>query len=76
MSLAWTVEFTPGAERDLKQLDKPVQRRITAFLRERVAQTDDPRAIGEALKGELAGLWRYRSGSTEFYAKSRITGLS
>jgi mRNA interferase RelE/StbE len=60
--LAWTVEFTPGAERDLKQLDKPVQHRITRFLHERVAAADDPRAVGEALRGELAGLWRYRVG--------------
>lgn len=60
--MAWTVEFTPGAERDLKQLDPPVQKRIVAFLHERVAEADDPRAIGEALRGELAGLWRYRAG--------------
>ena len=60
--MAWTVEFTPGAERDLKQLDKPIQKRITAFLHERVAAADDPRAIGEALRGDLAGLWRYRTG--------------
>jgi mRNA interferase RelE/StbE len=60
--LAWRVEFTPGAERDLNQLDKPVQRRITRFLHDRVATADDPRAIGEALRGELAGLWRYRAG--------------
>jgi mRNA interferase RelE/StbE len=60
--LAWTVEFTPGAERDLKQLDRPVQKRISGFLRERVATSDDPRALGEALRGELAGLWRYRVG--------------
>jgi mRNA-degrading endonuclease RelE of RelBE toxin-antitoxin system len=41
--LAWTVEFTPGAERDLKQLDKPIQKRISKFLGERIV--DDPRAI-------------------------------
>jgi mRNA interferase RelE/StbE len=60
--LAWTVEFTPGAERDFKQLDKPVQKRISQFLHERVAAAEDPRAVGEALKGDLAGLWRYRVG--------------
>jgi len=56
--LAWTVEFTPGAERDLKQLDRPVQQRIIRFMRERVASAEDPRAIGEVLRGQLAGLWR------------------
>ena len=58
--MAWTVEFTPGAERDFKQLDKPIQKRISKFLGERII--DDPRAVGEALKGGLAGLWRYRTG--------------
>jgi mRNA interferase RelE/StbE len=32
------------------------------FLAERVAGSEDPRRIGEALKGEPAGLWRYRVG--------------
>lgn len=60
--MAWTVEFTPGAERDLQQLDKQIQKRITRFLDERVASVEDPRAVGEALRGDLAGLWRYRVG--------------
>jgi len=33
------------------------------FLRERVSRLDDPRTIGEPLKGSrFAGLWRYRAG--------------
>jgi hypothetical protein len=35
----------------MAKLDKQAVRRITAFLRERVAAPDDPRGIGEALKG-------------------------
>ncbi|WP_335671955.1 type II toxin-antitoxin system RelE family toxin [Burkholderia sp. PAMC 26561] len=35
--------------------------RIVAFLRDRVSVIDDPRAIGEALKGsELGEFWKYR----------------
>ncbi len=38
-------------------------RRIVAFLRERVAALDDPRSIGEALKGSRLGkFWKYRVG--------------
>jgi mRNA interferase RelE/StbE len=45
----------------LAKLDKPVARRITAFLRERVAPLEDPRSIGEALKGSKLGeFWKYR----------------
>ncbi|MEY2340555.1 type II toxin-antitoxin system RelE/ParE family toxin [Acidithiobacillus sp. IBUN Pt1247-S3] len=42
-------------------MDKTVAKRITAFLRERVALLDDPRSIGEALKGsKLGDFWKYR----------------
>jgi mRNA interferase RelE/StbE len=44
-------------------MDRPVALRITKFLRERVAHLEDPRSIGEALKGsQLGGLWKYRVG--------------
>jgi mRNA interferase RelE/StbE len=61
--LAWRVDLSEGAIKTLAQLDKPVARRITTFLRERVASADDPRSIGEALKGSrLGNLWKYRVG--------------
>jgi mRNA interferase RelE/StbE len=61
--LAWRVELDDGARRDLEKLDKPIALRITRFLRERVGQLDDPRSIGDALKGSRLGdFWRYRFG--------------
>jgi mRNA interferase RelE/StbE len=68
--LAWTIEFDPAAIKELKKLDKPVARRITAFLHERVAQSQDPRSIGQALAGEnLGGYWKYRVGDWRIIAK-------
>ena len=62
--MAWSVEFDAGARNDLEKLDKPVARRITRFLRERVANRDDPRSVGEALKGSRLGdFWKYRVGN-------------
>jgi len=60
--LAWTVKFSDDAKRDLQKLDKPLQKRITSFLSSRMQNTDNPRATGKALQGELAGYWRYRVG--------------
>jgi mRNA interferase RelE/StbE len=61
--LAWRIEFSSAAKKDLTALDRQIARRITAFLRERVAGLDDPRAIGEALKGSrLGAFWKYRVG--------------
>jgi mRNA interferase RelE/StbE len=61
--LAYEIEFDPEAVKDLKKLDRPVQQRIVAFLRERVATLDNPRLIGEALAGaRLGNYWKYRVG--------------
>jgi mRNA interferase RelE/StbE len=60
--MAWKVEISPTALKQLNKLDKPVSRRILNFLRERVEKLDDPRTIGGRLQGTLSGLWKYRVG--------------
>jgi mRNA interferase RelE/StbE len=60
--MAWNVEVSPRAQRQLDELDKPVARRISRFLYERIGKLDDPRQIGERLQGTLSELWRYRVG--------------
>ena len=61
--MAWWVEFDPAAARELGKLDPQVARRILTFLHDRVATLDDPRSIGEALKGSRLGeFWKYRVG--------------
>ena len=61
--LAWQIEFDPDALKELKKLDRPVQIRLVAFLRDRLAPLDDPRSIGEALSGARLGSdWKYRVG--------------
>lgn len=61
--MGYRIEFDPRAEKELEKLDPEVARRILHFLRERVAVLDDPRSIGEALRGlELGRFWKYRVG--------------
>jgi mRNA interferase RelE/StbE len=61
--LAWQVELTEGAKKDLARLDKPIAKRITEFLRNRVSPLENPRSLGHALTGsELGEFWRYRIG--------------
>jgi mRNA interferase RelE/StbE len=61
--LAWRIEFDPRALRELEAQDRQVQRRLLAFLRDRVSPLDDPRTLGEALRGpELGRFWKYRVG--------------
>ena len=61
--MAWKVELDRVAERELDKIDPQAARRILAFLFERVAKLDDPRSLGEALKGSKLGMfWKYRVG--------------
>ena len=67
--MAWQIEFDDASKKDLAKLDKQIARRITEFLRERVAVLDDPRSIGEALKGsKLGAFWKYRVGDYRIVA--------
>lgn len=62
--MASRIEFHPKAEKELSKLDRDVARRILRFLRERVAPLEDPRSLGEPLKGpELGHFWKYRVGN-------------
>lgn len=61
--MAWRIEVDPAAAKELGKIDAQAARRIVKFLRERVALLDDPRSIGEALKGSALGdFWKYRVG--------------
>jgi mRNA interferase RelE/StbE len=60
--MAWKVEVSPTALKQLGKLDKPVVQRILKFLRERVERLDDPRQIGARLQGTLSEFWKYRVG--------------
>ena len=69
--MAWTIEIDPAAAKELNKLDTVTVRRILKFLHERVARLDDPRSIGEALKGSKLGeFWKYRVG--DYRVISRI----
>ena len=61
--MPWKIKFTPEAAKTLARLGGAAEKQILKFMRQRVSCLDDPRSIGEPLKGSrFAGLWRYRSG--------------
>jgi mRNA interferase RelE/StbE len=61
--MAWTVELDPAVEKELSKVDPQQAKRILRFLFERISHLEDPRSIGEALKGSrLNTLWKYRVG--------------
>lgn len=60
--MAWAIDYTQTAEKQLKKLDKPTARRIVDYMDQRVAKQEDARTLGKALSGPLGALWRYRIG--------------
>jgi mRNA interferase RelE/StbE len=58
--LAWTIEYHEAAIKDLKKLDRQVQREILNFMEKRIGQAEGPRSFGKPLRHSKFGLWRYR----------------
>jgi mRNA interferase RelE/StbE len=58
--LIWNVEWDDHARKELRKLDKKLQKDILRYLRERIATRDDPRRFGKPLLYNKHGLWRYR----------------
>jgi mRNA interferase RelE/StbE len=68
--MAYNVELSESADRELGKLDAQQAKRILKFLHERVARLDDPRSIGEALHGSRLGeFWKYRVGDYRLICK-------
>ncbi len=60
--MAWTVEYSDTALKQLCRIDRQQARRILDFMTTRVAEQDSPRALGQPLQGSLRTYWRYRVG--------------
>ena len=58
--MAWQIEITRTAEKQIKKLDPASQQSIVRFLRDRLKPAADPRQWGKPLHGDKRGLWRYR----------------
>jgi mRNA interferase RelE/StbE len=60
--LAWTIEYSAKAVKELKKIDKKAASTIIDYLND-IAQQEDPRSKGKALKGDKRQFWRYRVGN-------------
>lgn len=66
--MAWRIELTDEAVKQLKKIGHADARRIRDYLRERIQPLEDPRQLGKPLSGRLGELWRYRVGSYRIVA--------
>ena len=62
-SLAWIINYTESAVRQLKKIDKQIALRILNYMDLRIAPLEDPRSAGKNLVGaKMGSYWRYRIG--------------
>ncbi len=60
--MAWKVEVSATAAKQIAKLDRGARERIYRFLTDKLEGAADPRQQGKSLPGEKRGLWRYRVG--------------
>ena len=69
--MKYSVEYTKGAIKDLKKLDKYTQTLILGWIEKNLIGCENPRALGKGLTANRSGQWRYRIGDyrliTEIY---------
>ena len=74
--MAWKIEVGAAPEKFLEKLVPQVAKRIYRFLKETLANLDDPRSIGEAFKGkQLGNYWKYRVGDWRIVASIEDTAI-
>ncbi|MCK8069797.1 type II toxin-antitoxin system RelE/ParE family toxin [Cobetia marina] len=67
--MAWQIELTGAAHKQLKKIGHAEAKRIRDYLRERIQPLEDPRQLGKPLQGQLGELWRYRVGDYRLIAQ-------
>ena len=66
--MPYKVVYTKKAIKSLRKIDKAQQRLIIAWIDKNLTNSEDPRALGKELKGNLKAYWRYRVGNYRILA--------
>jgi len=66
--MLYKVIYTKKAIKSLKRIDQAQQRFIVSWIEKNLINTEDPKALGKNLKGNLKEYWRYRVGNYRILA--------
>ncbi len=67
--MKYHVEFTKGALKQLKKMDRATSALILGWIRKNIENCDDPRVHGKGLTSNRSGQWRYRVGDYRIIAE-------
>lgn len=66
--MTYQVVYTKKAIKSLSKIDQSQQKLIIAWIEKNLVHTEDPKALGKSLKGNLKEYWRYRIGNYRILA--------
>lgn len=58
--MIWTIKFSEFSLKQIKKLDKAIAKKIISYLKDQVANKQDPRIFGKPLLHDKSDMWRYR----------------
>jgi len=67
----WMIKYLKSARKDVQKIDPQIRKQIREYLEQRIARLENPRQLGEPLKGQLTKLWRYRVGDYRIVCELR-----
>ncbi len=71
----YKVVYSERFVKELKKLNQQTARVIKNWITKNLVDTADPRLYGKPLRGNLAGVWRYRVGDYRIFAEIRDNEL-
>ena len=69
--MSFSVRYDEKALKQLKKMDRSVQRLIVNWIEKNLIDTENPRLHGKGLSGDKSGYWRYRVGDYRILADIR-----
>ena len=69
--MSYSVRYDEKALKQLKKMDRSVQKLITSWIEKYLIDTENPRLHGKGLSGDKSGYWRYRVGDYRILADIR-----
>ncbi len=60
--MIWKVEWDDRARKELRKLDRQIQKKILEYMRKHICGGLNSRRFGKNLSYDKEGLWRYRIG--------------
>ena len=76
--MAWRVELSPSARKDLDRLPSTIKNRVLIYLRDKIAPAVNPIQLGRPMSGSWSGHVRFRVGDYRLICKiesARVTIL-